>query len=174
MEPLRLERARELEGRASGPRGSGGARRWSQRAGGRALERKKVKSPTVLDVSSITSRCLSAWGRPEPPRRFLKIIQEGRVGCGLSTVAMCGHRQGGTGREARVRKRGGHDQVDKVTQMAITQQPRRLGSLYWTQMKALFTSFHMLYRLSQCSKYFLRYRRQSTGSGGNCPRRFEP
>ena len=40
---LRLERARpgelELEGRASGPRGSGGARRWSQRAGGRARPR---------------------------------------------------------------------------------------------------------------------------------------
>ena len=41
---------------------------------------------------------------------------------------------------------------------SITQQPRRVWPLYWTQMKAPFKAFRLLYHLSQCSKYFLRYR----------------
>ena len=34
------------------------------------------------------------------------------------------------------------------------------------QMKALSMGFHLLYRLSQCSKYSLRYGRQSSVLGG--------
>ena len=41
-----------------------------------------------------------------------------------------------------------------LTQIAITRQPGRARASYWTQMKALFTGFHMLCRLSQCCKYF--------------------
>ena len=44
-----------------------------------------------------------------------------------------------------------------ATQMAIARQPGRVRPPYWAQMKALFTCFHMLCRLSQCCKYFLRY-----------------
>jgi len=49
------------------------------------------------------------------------------------------------------------DQVDKAPQMAMSQQPGRVGPSYRAQMTALFAGFHMLYRLSQCFKYSLRY-----------------
>ncbi len=41
-------------------------------------------------------------------------------------------------------------------------------------MKALFTGFYLLYRLSPCSKYSLRYERQSSVLGGQARREDEP
>ena len=49
---------------------------------------------------------------------------------------------------------------------AITQLQRRVRPSYMAQMKALSMGFHLLYRLSQCSKYSLRYGRQSSVLGG--------
>ena len=48
----------------------------------------------------------------------------------------------------------------------ITQHLERVWSPYWSQMKALFTGFHMLYRLSQYSQYCLRYGLRSAEGGG--------
>ena len=44
---------------------------------------------------------------------------------------------------------------------SITQQQGRVRPYYRARMKALFTSFHMLYCLSQNFKYFLRYGRMT-------------
>ena len=44
---------------------------------------------------------------------------------------------------------------------SITQQLRQIRPYNWTHMKALFTGFHMLYYLSQYSKYSLRYGRRT-------------
>ena len=59
--------------------------------------------------------------------------------------------------------------TEKSDKWSIIQQPRRVRPSYRAQMKALFTSFYLLCRLSPCSKYSLRYERQSSVLGGQPP-----
>ena len=59
--------------------------------------------------------------------------------------------------------------IEKNDKWSITQQPRRVRPSYRAQMKALFTGFHLLYCLAQCSKYSMRYERQSSALGGQGP-----